>query len=352
MPLIGGGVQGVDDNKSQVVSIVVPVYNEADGIAEFNRRLSAVRITLAEKSEVVYVNDGSKDNSLAILRRLREQDSTISIVNLSRNFGKEIALTAGLDNSRGDAIIVIDADLQDPPELIPSLINRWREDCADVVFAQRRSRAGETWLKKATAFTFYRVMNALGQQPVPVDTGDFRLLSRRAADAVRTLREQHRFMKGLFAWIGFHQVGVPYERDRRLAGRTKWNYWKLWNLSLEAITSFSLLPLKMATYIGLFTAIVAVLYGLYIIGLTILFGNPVAGYPSLLVVILFLGGVQLVSLGIIGEYLGRVFNETKNRPLYFVDEVLPSGLPRAASAHPVDGVRVSEEISGEAVLRS
>lgn len=345
-------MQGVDAHKSQIISIVVPVYNEADGVAEFNRRLSAVRATLAERSEVVYVNDGSKDASLAILRLLREQDPTISIVNLSRNFGKEIALTAGLDNSRGDAIIVLDADLQDPPELIPTLICRWREECADVVFAQRRSRAGETWQKRATAFMFYRVMNALGQQPVPVDTGDFRLLSRRAADAVRTMREQHRFMKGLFAWIGFRQVAVPYERDRRLAGRTKWNYWKLGNLSLEAITSFSLLPLKMATYVGLFTAIVALLYGLYIIGLTILFGNPVAGYPSLLVIILFLGGVQLVSLGIIGEYLGRVFNETKNRPLYFVDEVLPTRWPKAAFPHLTNETCPSEEISEETVGRS
>ena len=353
MPLTGdSGVHGADDDREQIVSIVVPVYNEADGLVEFNRRLSAVRAALAQRSELVYVNDGSNDDTLAILRLLREQDPTISIVNLSRNFGKEIALTAGLDNSHGDAIIVIDADLQDPPELIPTLINRWREDGADVVFAQRRSRVGETWLKKATAFAFYRVMNALGQRPVPVDTGDFRLLSRRAADAVRTLREQHRFMKGLFAWIGFSQVAVPYERDRRLAGRTKWNYWKLWNLSLEAITSFSLLPLKMATYIGLLTAIIAVLYGFYIIGLTILFGNPVAGYPSLLVVILFLGGVQLLSLGIIGEYLGRVFNETKNRPLYFVEEVLPARLETGASPQSANGTRASEEVSAEALLRS
>lgn len=214
--------------------------------------------------------------------------------------------------------------MQDPPELIPSLIARWREDQADVVFAQRLSRAGETRLKRATAFVFYRVMNALGGQKVPVDTGDFRLLSRRAVDAVRGLREQHRFMKGLFAWIGFRQVGVAYERDRRLAGRTKWNYRKLWNLSLEAITSFSLVPLKMATYVGLLAATVAVGYGFYIIGLTLLFGNPVAGYPSLLVVVLFLGGVQLLSLGIIGEYLGRIFNETKQRPLYLVETVMPA----------------------------
>lgn len=307
-----------------LISIVVPAYNEADGIAEFNRRLSDIRAKLWERSEVIYVNDGSRDDTFAILRLLRERDPTISIVNLSRNFGKEIALTAGLDHSHGDAVIVIDADLQDPPELIPVLIKRWREDEADVVFARRSSRAGESWFKKVTAYGFYRVINAISRQRVPVDTGDFRLLSRRAVDAVTMLRERHRFMKGLFAWIGYRQVAVPYERDSRLAGSTKWNYWRLWNFSLEGITSFSIAPLKVATYIGLFTAIIAVVYGTFIIGCTIIFGNPVAGYPSLLVIMLFLGGVQLVSLGIIGEYVGRIFNETKQRPLYLVDAILPA----------------------------
>jgi glycosyltransferase involved in cell wall biosynthesis len=195
------------------------------------------------------------------------------------------------------AVIIIDADLQDPPELIPSLIAAVARIKPMSIFAKRLSRAVETMLKRATAFVFYRVMNALGGQKVPVDTGDFRLLCRRAVDAARSLREQHRFMKGLFAWIGFRHVGVAYERDRRLAGRTKWNYRKLWNLSLEAITSFSLVPLKMATYVGLLAATVAVGDGFYIIGLTLLFGNPVAGYPSLPVVVLFLGGVQLLSVG-------------------------------------------------------
>jgi len=306
-----------------LISIVVPAYNEADGIAEFDRRLSDVRAKLAERSEVIYVDDGSGDGTFAILRSLRERDPTISIVNLSRNFGKEIALTAGLDHSHGEAVIILDADLQDPPELIPTLIKRWRESQADVVFAQRCSRAGESWFKRATAFGFYRVINAVSAQSVPVDTGDFRLLSRRAVDAVKMFREQHRFMKGLFAWIGFRQIAVPYERDRRFIGNSKWNYWRLWNLSLEGITSFSIAPLKVATYLGLFTATFAILYGTYMIGRTIFFGNPVAGYPSLLVIILFLGGVQLVSLGIIGEYVGRVFNETKRRPLYFVDAMLP-----------------------------
>jgi glycosyltransferase involved in cell wall biosynthesis len=320
--------------KPDVISIVVPAYNEADGIAEFNRRLSDVRAKLPLRSEVIYVNDGSCDDTYAMLRLMRERDPTIAIVNLSRNFGKEIALTAGLDHSCGDAVIVIDADLQDPPELIPTLIKRWREDKADVVFARRCSRAGESWFKKVTAYGFYRVINALSQQPVPLDTGDFRLLSRRVVDAVVMLRERHRFMKGLFAWVGYRQVSVPYERDQRFAGATKWNYWRLWNFSLEGVTSFSIGPLKVATYIGLFTATAAVFYGTYMIGRTILFGNPVPGYPSLLVFILFLGGIQLVSLGIIGEYVGRVFNETKQRPLYLVDTLLPARTERASASRP------------------
>lgn len=335
----------VGNVENLIISIVVPAYNEGDGIAEFNRRLWDVRVNLAYRSEVVYVNDGSQDDTLAVLRLLRERDPTISIVNLSRNFGKEIALTAGLDHSRGDAVIVIDADLQDPPELIPTLIERWHEDGADVVFAQRRSRPGETCLKRATAYAFYRVLNALSSQPVPVDTGDFRLLSRRAADAVKTLREQHRFMKGLFAWIGFRQIAVPYERDRRAAGNTKWNYWKLWKLSLEGITSFSLTPLRMATYVGVLSSIIAIVYGSFILTLTLLFGNPVAGYPSLLVIMLFLGGVQLLSLGIIGEYLGRIFNETKHRPLYLVDFILPAQVPQITGSSLLEGRCLSEESS-------
>ena len=305
----------------------MPAFNEADGIVEFNRRLRDVRGRLSETSEVVYVNDGSRDDTMAVLRALRERDPTITIVNLSRNFGKEIALTAGLDYSCGDAAIVIDSDLQDPPELIPTLIARWREDGADVVFAHRRSRAGEGWVKKITAYGFYRVLNSVSGQQVPVDTGDFRLVSRRAVEAVKQLREHHRFMKGLFAWIGFRQVAVPYERAPRLAGETKWNYWKLLNLSIEGITSFSIAPLRAASYIGLITATIALIYGLYMMSRTILFGNPVAGYPSLLVIILFLGGIQLLSLGIIGEYVGRIFNETKQRPLYLVASVLSGKAP-------------------------
>ncbi len=300
-----------------VLSVVVPAYNEAAGIATFHQRLAAVMDPLGSW-EVIYVNDGSEDSTLAVLNTLRRADPHIGLINLSRNFGKEIATTAGLDHAAGAAIIVIDADLQDPPEVIPALIAGWRNG-ADTVYAQRRARAGETGLKRTTAHLFYRLMRHAGRVKLPPDTGDFRLMSRRVVDAVRQLREQHRFMKGLFAWVGFPSCAVPYDRDPRNAGRSSWSYWRLWNLALEGITSFTVMPLKVATYLGLLVAALAVAYGTQLVVKTLLFGNPVAGYPSLMTVILFLGGVQLVTLGVIGEYLGRVFNETKQRPLYLVE---------------------------------
>jgi glycosyltransferase involved in cell wall biosynthesis len=314
-----------------LISVVVPVFDEEAVIGLFHARLASVMEQIGVPWEVIYVNDGSRDRSLPILLGLSTHDPHIAVLNFSRNFGKEIAMTAGFDHAEGDAVIVIDADLQDPPELIPALVAAWREGF-DVVYAQRRGREGETWLKKATAACFYRVMQGIGGTArLPLNTGDFRLMSRRACQALLQLREQHRFMKGLFAWVGFPSKAVQYDRAARAAGGTKWNYWKLWNLSLEGITSFTVAPLKVATYVGLLTAFVAVLYGGLIIVRTLLFGNPVPGYPSLLVVVLFLGGGQLVTLGIIGEYLGRVFNETKGRPLYIVERFLKS----EASACPV-----------------
>jgi glycosyltransferase involved in cell wall biosynthesis len=290
-------------------------------VRELHRRLSAVMDTLGAW-EAVYVNDGSRDATLLALQALREVDRRIAIVNLSRNFGKEIATTAGLDHAQGAAVIVIDADLQDPPELIPALVAGWRAGF-DMVYAQRRMRAGESWLKRTTANLFYRLMEQLGRVQMPRDTGDFRLMSRRVLNALQQMREQHRFMKGLFAWVGFPSMAVPYDRAARHSGQSKWNYWKLWNLALEGITSFTVMPLKVATYLGLFVALLSVAYAGVIVVKTLFLGNPVAGYPSLVTIVLFLGGVQLMTLGVIGEYLGRIFNETKQRPLYFVERYVP-----------------------------
>jgi polyisoprenyl-phosphate glycosyltransferase len=311
------------EGEAGLLSIVIPVFNERESIAELHRRLTAVLTGVDMRYELVFVNDGSQDGSLQVLEALRHADPQAAIVNLSRNFGKEIALSAGLDLAKGQAVVVIDADLQDPPELIPLLLSEWRNGY-DVVYARRTERSGETWLKKSTAHAFYRLLHGISPVDVPSDTGDFRLLSRRAVLAVRSMREQHRFMKGLFSWIGFPQKAVSYQRDQRFAGKTKWNYWKLWNLALEGITSFTTIPLRISTYVGLLTALGAFVYGLFILIRTLLYGNPVAGYPSLLVVVLFLGGTQLMAIGVIGEYLGRIFNETKQRPLYFLDSYLPA----------------------------
>jgi glycosyltransferase involved in cell wall biosynthesis len=303
-------------------SVVVPAFNEAEGLTHFHRRL----VTVMEATgtwEVLYIDDGSNDTTREMVEYLRRDDPRIALISLSRNFGKEIATTAGLDHARGEAVIVIDADLQDPPEVIPDLVAAWRLGF-DMVCAQRRKREGDTALKKLTARVFYRLMRNAGHVRLPEDTGDFRLMSRRVVEAACKLREQHRFMKGLFAWIGFPTTTVLYDRAPRDAGHTKWNYWKLWNFALEGITSFTLMPLKIATYLGLVVALVSVAFGTQVIVKTLMFGNPVAGYPSLITVILFLGGIQLMTLGVIGEYLGRVFDETKRRPLYLVERFLPS----------------------------
>ena len=303
------------------LSVIVPVYNEAEVLPEFHRRLTAVLDELECLAEIVYINDGSQDDSLNIIEGFK--DKRVAAIDLSRNFGKEIAMTAGLDHAHGDAVIVIDADLQDPPELIPKLVDKFHEGY-DVVFARRTARDGETFFKKASAKMFYRVIHHVSRVNIPENTGDFRLLSRRAVDSLKRLRENHRFMKGLYAWLGYPQIAVDYHRDPRFAGTSKWNYWKLWNFALEGITSFTITPLKLATYLGMCTSVLSFSYGLFVIYKTLMYGDPVQGYPSLMVVILFLGGVQLMSLGIIGEYLGRVFNETKQRPLYLVNGIKSS----------------------------
>ncbi len=322
--------------EAPTLSVVVPAFNEEEVLPALHARLSAVMAALGERWELVLVNDGSRDRTLAVMQSLRQADPHVAVLNLSRNFGKEIATTAGLDHARGEAVVVIDADLQDPPELIPELVRLWRQGF-DTVYAQRRARAGETWLKRTTATAFYRLIARVSHVEVPRDTGDFRLMSRRVVEALRQLREQHRFMKGLFAWVGFPSTALVYDRAPRLAGSTKWNYWKLWNFALEGITSFTVMPLRVATYLGLFVGLGAAVYLAVVVIRTLLFGNPVAGYPSLMTVVLFMGGAQLVTLGVIGEYLGRVFNETKGRPLYFVERYEPAeppGHPIAAAAPP------------------
>jgi glycosyltransferase involved in cell wall biosynthesis len=310
-------------------SVVVPAFNEADCIDEFHQRLAAAMESLGSW-DAIYVDDGSEDTTRETIETLRRADPRIALVCLSRNFGKEIATTAGLDHARGEAVIVIDADLQDPPEVIPELVAAWRQGF-DMVCARRRVREGETALKKLSAHAFYRMMHHTGRIKLPRDTGDFRLMSRRVVEAVCKLREQHRFMKGLFAWVGFPVTTVFYDRAPRSAGQGKWSYWKLWNLALEAITSFTVMPLKIATYFGLVVALLSVAYGAEVIVKTLLFGNEIAGYPSLMTVMLFLGGIQLMTLGVIGEYLGRIFNETKRRPLYLVERFLPSRVTVAAA---------------------
>jgi len=312
---------------SPMFSVVVPAYNEADVILQFHYRLSQVMDRLGVW-EVVYVNDGSRDLTLTRLTDLQARDGRVAIVNLSRNFGKEIAVTAGLDHARGSAVILMDADLQHAPEVIPDLVAGWREGY-DMVFAQRRGRPDESWLRRTAANAFYEMMRRTSSTPIPRDGGDFRLLSRRAVEAVIRLREQHRFMKGLFAWIGFPTKAVPFDVEPRHAGRSAWNYWRLLNFAMEGLTSFSVVPLRIATFVGLAVALLAVLYGLELVIQTLIFGNPVAGYPSVMTAILFLGGIQLMALGMIGEYLGRVFNETKNRPLYLIEHFSPSDLARA-----------------------
>lgn len=301
------------------LSIVVPLYNEEANIDYLFERLLSVLEKLETTYEIVCVNDGSKDNTLFCSIEHHKRNPNIKIVNLSRNFGKEIALTAGIDYTSGAAVIPIDADLQDPPELIEQLVEKWREGY-DVVYATRRSREGETWLKRATANAFYRTIGKMSRVPIPNNTGDFRLLDRRVVDALKLLPERTRFMKGLFAWVGYRQASVMFDREARHKGVTTWNYWKLWNFAIDGIVSFSFLPLKIWSYVGLVISFISLLYASFLVIRTLLYGNKVAGYASLMVAVLFLGGIQLITLGIIGEYIGRVYEEVKGRPLYLVRE--------------------------------
>ena len=305
------------ERNPQVISIVIPFYNEAEGVLPLYERLSPILEETSSAWEMICINDGSDDGTIRELLALRERDARVGVFDLSRNFGKEAAVTAGLDQARGDIVIPMDADLQDPPELIPLMLAKWREGY-DIVNAVRTARNGETWFKKLTAYGFYRLINRFSSVKIPEDVGDFRLLSRPVLEAVKSLPERRRFMKGIFAWVGFQTTAISYERTGRLKGKTKWNYWKLWNFALEGITSFSQIPLHLAAYLGFFVSIGAIGYGFFFLIRTLLFGNPVKGYPSLMVVMLFLGGVQLMALGVIGEYLGRTYEESKQRPRYII----------------------------------
>ncbi|HZV24188.1 MAG TPA: glycosyltransferase family 2 protein [Luteimonas sp.] len=319
-----------------LLTVVIAVCNEAQTLPLLQPRLSAVLDALAREAQVegqvLYVDDGSSDDSWRVLQRIAAADPRVALLRLSRNFGKEAALTAGLDLVDAGAALILDADGQDPPELIPQFVAKWREGFDDV-HGTRTAREGEGWLKKSTAHGFYRLIGRLSKTPIPEDTGDFRLLSPRALAALRQLRERHRFMKGLFGWIGFAQAAIPYQRAPRLAGRSNFNFWKLWNFALEGITSFSTAPLRLATYLGVLTALLAFAYACWIVAKALLWGDPVAGWPTMMSVILLLGGVQLIALGLIGEYLGRLYTESKQRPLYLVDTWRPAAGVSSNRAH-------------------
>ena len=302
------------------ISILVPCYNEEAVLNEFYQRMSSVIDGLPEYAfEFLFVNDGSRDHTIDIMRHLRVQDPRVSYVNLSRNFGKEIAMIAGIDYIDSDAMVIMDADLQDPPELLPEMLKYWEQGYMDVC-AKRSSRAGETFFKKWSSHMYYRILQKVSDISVQPDVGDFRLLDRQCIEALKLMRESQRYTKGMFSWIGFEKKEILFDRDARAAGETKWNYWKLFNLAIEGITSFTIAPLRMASFVGCILAFMAMLYMCFIVVRTLIYGGDVAGYPSLISAILFIGGVQLLFLGIMGEYLGRIFYESKFRPLYLVKE--------------------------------
>lgn len=304
----------------KTISILVPCYNEEAVLRKFHERTSNAIEHIANYAfSFLYVNDGSNDQTIDIMRELHKEDKRVTYIDLSRNFGKELAMIAGIDYCDSDALIIMDADLQDPPELIPEMIMWWEKGYQDVS-ARRRSRMGETFFKKWSSHTYYKILQKVSNTPMQRDVGDFRLLDRQCIDALKRIRESQRYTKGLFSWIGFKKKEILFDRDERAAGTTKWNYWKLFNLAIEGITSFTITPLRIASLVGFIFATLAMIYMLVIIGKTLLWGDAVQGYPSLICVILFIGGIQMMFLGIIGEYLGRIFNEIKHRPLYLVKE--------------------------------
>ncbi len=297
------------------------MYNEEENVDIFLSKMVPILNKLTPDYNIICVNDGSKDNTLEKLIENHKNNSAIEIINLSRNFGKEKALTAGLDYSQGDVVIPIDSDLQDPPELIEEMVNKWKAGF-DVVYATRRTRHGESWFKKSTAVIFYKVINAVSEIPIPQNTGDFRLIDKRVVDAIRQLPESARFMKGVFSWIGFKQTSIMYGRQPRYSGKTSWNYWKLWNFALDGFASFSYLPIRIWSYIGIAISLFSLIYAVTLVTYVIFIkGIDVPGYASLMVVTLFLGGIILIGMGVLGEYIGRIFNEVKRRPLYLISDL-------------------------------
>lgn len=305
-----------------LISIVVPCYNETEAVELFHETICDV--LKGQRLELVFVNDGSKDDTIGKLIALSRRDDRVVVVNLSRNFGKEVAMTAGIEQASGDVVIPMDVDLQDPPDLIPTFLEKWREGY-DVVYGVRVDRSSDTAGKRMTSGIFYRLFNRLAQTEIPANAGDYRLMDRVAVDAICQLTERNRFMKGLFAWIGFPSIGVEYVRPERAAGETKFNFWRLWNFALDGVVSFSSLPLRIWTYAGGVIALVSVLYACLIVIRTLVYGIDVPGYASTMAAVLFLGGVQLISLGVIGEYLSRLFVETKGRPIYLLQGVYRKG---------------------------
>ena len=304
-----------------MLSVVAPVYNEAELLPAFCDEMKRVLEEIGEPWELILVDDGSRDGSLEIMRAEHAKDSRVKTISFSRNFGGQLAITAGLDHATGDAVVIIDADLQDPPDVVKQLYARWKEGY-QVVYAQRSSRAGETWFKKLTAAAYYRVIRGIANVDIPLDTGEFRLLDRRAADALRSVREQHRYLRGLASWIGYKTIAVPYERAARSAGETKYTMGKMVRLAIDGITNFSYVPLQLATYVGFFVAGVSLIGILATIVVRLFFGAELTGQATTLVAVLFLGGIQLICLGVIGEYLGRIYDEVKRRPLYLIGESL------------------------------
>ena len=304
---------------SKCVSICIPFYNEEKNVSKIYYEIKDVLDRLSYKWELVCVNDGSCDMTLKELIKLHQEDHRIRVFDFSRNFGKEAAITAALRFCVGDCAILMDADMQHPPSFIPNLLARWEEGY-DIVNAVRDTRAGESRIKKIAAFLFYKISKLLTQVKIPENIGDFRLFSRSVIDVLNQLPERRRFMKGLFAWVGFNTASIIYTQQSRIHGRTKWNYWRLWNYAIEGLTSFSQIPLQVASYLGFIISVSSFLYGFWILVKTIIFGNSVKGYPSLIVSFLFIGGVQLIFLGIIGEYLGRIYDEVKQRPMFIVQK--------------------------------